>query len=466
MRGRSKHKQKRDPAADLETDIDASPKADSQIDSATPARAKSTTEARADPKPVITENTAYNHQATPLRPAQRSADTAAFTRLCQHLEETPANVVRLSEAIISQAMDEMKMRAKDRAKCALAMLQLRPLGDGSRELAAAVDATRLQKVFPWIPKEDKAKRHLLRFAEEYRTPDPWSRLRETYVARAKADTLGPLEALVGQYLLYTQDNDYGRFLLMSLLLHTPVPDRLILHNWAIAQELGQVIKESYGSHIELLPSPLYPPNSGLDAYNLRLLDATSKSTAFPREHSLQPSDGLPSGGNSCVPFVLGGMDPAGDGWLGVTQNAEGQYGVDTTTYDTALQNHFGTAIEKLSDSVAKMKKQLDTQNKKVTKTKLQQQQQLQQQSLQQQPYYQQQQPPATHLHQLPPGYRAPPPPPPPPYNQNIQRQPQNRAARFGRGQAPRGAGADNTSTTMESPFTSVLPAQQAMTSGN
>lgn len=265
-------------------------------------------------------------------PAAAAVLPVPVIKLMAHLKVASLqDLARCSAATISAATAELKMLAPDTAAIdiALATASTPPAGSDVGALASAVEMQRLSRIFRWMPAEEAAVRQLRRFASDFAEGEKpaFDALRAEYAARAKAGSLGALETLVGQYLLYAPDHAYSAFFLMSLLLRVPATQRVALHNWAVAQEMPRATKEAYGDAIAALATPLFPHCSALEACNTKLLESTP-----------------PSGGA-----------PDGAGWLAVSQAASGAYGVDTAPLDSAIATELEglrRQVRELSERVA------------------------------------------------------------------------------------------------------------------
>ena len=239
--------------------------------------------------------------------------------LLKHLKLASVDdLFKVSTATITAAVAEMKLPSSACAVIDIALssrLGSSKIDSGTAALADAVESQRLSRIYKWLPAEESARRQLARFSEDWEVGQKQAMegLRSEFSARAKAGSLGPLEALIGQYCLYSEDAEYARFMLMSLLLRVPATQRVAVHNWAVAQDMPRATKEAYGDNIAALTIPLYPYSSSLEVCNTKLL-----------ESAVTPA---------------GGADPRwidGAGWLPVSQQQDGQYGVDTAPLDSAI----------------------------------------------------------------------------------------------------------------------------------
>lgn len=125
---------------------------------------------------------------------------------------------------------------------------------------------------PWKTSERMALKHVARMQEYCNDSEAISQLRSCFVRAAKNGTLSILEVLVGQYLLFASSTEVGAKNLMFLLLNVPPSERMNVHNWTLAQSIPEPVRFSYGSVIEKLGVPLFPPqNEELEGLNEKLL---------------------------------------------------------------------------------------------------------------------------------------------------------------------------------------------------
>ena len=259
-------------------------------------------------------------QPSPLRVPARPASSATIDRVVAELRvSSVGELSAVSRDTMARVFDLLSLDARARVEVELAVARASTTTDGNTVLARAVDQQRLVKIFPWVADEERALRQLERFSLDWQEGKDQAQksLRSEFVSRAKAGLLGPLEAIVGQYCLFTTNSEYGCFLLAALLLRVPPEDRVTTHNWAIAQELPRATKEAYGTAIARLQVPLFPVLEALEAANTRLLQG-------------KPTPSVSGGSASTV-------DPLGDGWLGVQQAQDGSYGVETAPLDTVIK---------------------------------------------------------------------------------------------------------------------------------
>ena len=116
------------------------------------------------------------------------------------------------------------------------------------------------------------------------------------MSNAKIGSLGHIENLVGQYILYAPDKAYASFLLMSLLLRAPNAKRVQIHNWLIAKDMTRSHVESFGGAIARLKTPLYPNKASLGSLNQQTLEA---------ELQKLHGNGKPAGGSALNLDVTG-----------------------------------------------------------------------------------------------------------------------------------------------------------------
>jgi hypothetical protein len=256
---------------------------------------------------------------TPGKPSSSASEPAASVKaLAAHLKRTsPADLRNLSSDTLKLAMEEMKMPADQRADVDLWMHALAPsaissaVSSDTSTLANAVERQRLAQVFPWMPQEEAALRQIQRLADDWNSgaDAALKALKEEFESKARAGLLGALESLIGQYCLYCTDPKYAAYLLMALLLRIPAAQRIPVHNWMVAGDMARATKESFGSAIAILETPLFPVCAGLQSANMKLLESALSRVSPP--------------------------EVSGGGWLPVAQ-IDGSWGVDTSPLESAF----------------------------------------------------------------------------------------------------------------------------------
>ena len=265
----------------------------------------------------------------------------AVTEIVRHLRlDDVALLRRVSPSTICAAVDELHLPAASRAAIDLWLKDDAPqstvVSDGTTALAEAVERQRLGRIFPWLAAEEAALRQMERFRRDW-TDDPKQAkeaLRSEFASKAKNNTLGALESLVGQYCLYCTDAEFGGYLLMSLLLRIPTQSRITVHNWMVANDMPRATKEAYGVAIANLSTPLFPPCAGLEAANTKLLDAALVMPAH--------------GGDTDT-------SPRGGGHLALTQ-VDGNWVADSTPVEHALN-----ALQQQINSLAAQRRGVKSQ---------------------------------------------------------------------------------------------------------
>jgi len=254
--------------------------------------------------------------------------------VAQKLGRSPEELRLLHRSTLELLFTEEKIPAAVRAEVDV-WLAKQPTStkDASMVLAEQVRRQNERGELPWLPKEESAMRSINRFHEDY-IADPRAALAElqnSYVAKAKNGTLGPVDALVGQYCLYGTDKEYSTYLLMAILLRLPSSARVPTHNWLVASGFARATTEAYGAAIAVLPTPLYPAEAPLKAQNEALLDQYMPSTA--------PHSGLGVKGAGVTTSDLSTLaDLTGAGTLPVALQPDGSYGVDVTVVEVACNN--------------------------------------------------------------------------------------------------------------------------------
>ena len=344
--------------------------------------------------------------ATPAASAQPppAALTPAIEMLAKHLRVRPDQLILLSSGTLEKGTVELAMGAPARAEIDIWLGLLRSesstkpavtnsSADATTILASEVHRQNENKIFAWSASEENVRRIVATYGEEYskNREAAWSSLREAFTAKAKIGSLGHTENLVGQYLLYAPDREYGSYLLMSILLKAPSARRISVHNWLLAQDMNRSDVEAFGDAIQALTVPLFPLSAPLASHNAAILEKQLSLLHAP---------------------------PVGSGTLPVALLPDGTYGVDVGCVEDACHN-----LQQQINFLLQQKRELRSRLPRQQQQQQQQQQhQRQQQNRQQQPQQQQQQP---QQYQLP--------------QQQQQQQQQQRQYRGGRpkgGQQP------------------------------
>ena len=328
--------------------------------------------------------------ATPAASAQPppAAMTAAIDSLAKHLCVRPNQLILLSSATLEKGMVELAMSAPARAEVDIWLGLLRPSDlrpqttaansstDATSILATEVRRQNESKIFAWAAAEENVRRIVATYGEEYAKDREaaWTSLRDAFTAKAKIGSLGHTENLVGQYLLYCRDREYGSYLLMSILLKAPSARRIAVHNWLLAQDMNRSDVEAFGDAIQALAVPLFPLSAPLSSHNAAILER-QMSVLHPL--------------------------PDGAGTLPVALQHDGTYAVDVSEVEAAC-NNLQQQINTLYDQKRSLRQRLQGSNRGQRHQQHQQQQQprnyqgqpqqqLQQQKTQQQQQQQQQQ---------------------------------------------------------------------------
>ena len=265
-------------------------------------------------------------------PASASSVPPVVERLARHIKCEPKQLLAVSGVTLGIAVGEMQLDAADRA--AIDIWRSGLTGhEGAAHPSATPDATSIlanevrrqtdSKMFPWASQEEAVKRLINTYADEYSRDETaaWEGLRSAFVSKAKIGSLGHVENLVGQYILYAPDKPYASYLLMSLLLRAPAAKRVNIHNWLVAQDMTRSQVESFGEAIGSLRCPLFPVTASLGSLNQQTLEA-----------QLQKGSDVPVAGSALT------MEPAGAGTLPVSLLPDGSYGVDVTVVEQACHD--------------------------------------------------------------------------------------------------------------------------------
>lgn len=116
-------------------------------------------------------------------------------------------------------------------------------------------------------------------------------LKRKFELMAKKKQLTPMVVIVCLYTLYVPDKEFGRRLLMELLLFGPQDRTLTYHNYQVYVTLSASDKLLFGEILEWCPVPLYPACSELSHLNDEVRIITKRSQTV--------------GGGEALPEVVG-----------------------------------------------------------------------------------------------------------------------------------------------------------------
>jgi hypothetical protein len=283
---------------------------------------------------------------------------------------------------LRECLKEMKLTAADRAELDVWMHSTAPsaasrampptsrFGTSSSDPAAiianAFSRSTDHQQFPWMAAEEAARRNIAALHQEYANDKTKAleALRTLFASKARIGTLGHVENLVGQYVLYAPDLEYATFLLMAILLKMPKDARISTHNWLVAGDMPRSDVETFGAAIAVLTAPLYPPAAPLASLNQQLLESV------PLRRDAVMSQASHVAGGSAAPDILDLINaPAhqappssvsGAGVLPVQQYGEG-YGVDMSPVEAAV-NNLQTQISALQKQKTALQRQARSQH--------------------------------------------------------------------------------------------------------
>lgn len=134
-----------------------------------------------------------------------------------------------------------------------------------------------------LSQEDLWRRHEAAIAEDC---EAWEkRVRDTYIAKAKAGGLSPLLVLFGQYMMFASDLNAGRRRLLEILFLQAADQRMKIHNWLILGAAPKGTNIAFGRKVEGLSFPLFPfGQPDLEQLNSVILDE-------PNNHNIQGGNG-------------------------------------------------------------------------------------------------------------------------------------------------------------------------------
>ena len=259
----------------------------------------------------------------------------------------------VSPDTLRECLKELKLTAADRAELDVWIHSTAPsaasrltqptsrIGTSSSDpaviIANAFSRSTDHQQFPWMAAEEAARRNIEALQQEYLADKKKAleALRSLFASKARIGTLGHVENLVGQYVLYCPDLEYATFLLMAILLKMPKNARISTHNWLVAGDMPRSDVETFGAAIAALTAPLYPPAAPLASLNQQLLESVPSSKVSQ------------VAGGSAVPDILDLVigptfqapphSVSGAGVLPVQQYGE-SYGVDMSPVEAAVNN--------------------------------------------------------------------------------------------------------------------------------
>ena len=110
----------------------------------------------------------------------------------------------------------------------------------------------------WKRSQETSREVMRRIVAAFESDKKFEVLSAQFRSKAEASLLGPMEAMLGSYALFSKDAEFGRFMLAYLLVHVPEKQRLQLHNWNVAEGLPSSWVLSNGEAIANLQLPLFP----------------------------------------------------------------------------------------------------------------------------------------------------------------------------------------------------------------
>ena len=97
-----------------------------------------------------------------------------------------------------------------------------------------------------------------------------------FIDLAKRCCLTPDDIIAGHYLLFG-----GNIQFYACLMYRKSPaEKLKMHNWLIAEALGETFLQQWGPHLSNMPWPLFPPVEELQGMNDTLMKEATASGAI------------------------------------------------------------------------------------------------------------------------------------------------------------------------------------------
>ena len=257
--------------------------------------------------------------------------TAPVQAVASLLNKQPADLAGCTDATIKELCAAANLDVVARAEVEMYISGVRNAKSSASATSPNVPSS---KLYSWKESESRAQRFEARYNADFNaaradSKDPFDPLRRVFENNAAAKLISPESSLVLSYLLFANvDEQYGRYLLACLLLHTPPDERLSVHNWLLAGQMDSATRHSLGGPIERLKLPLYPPAArGADTLNAKLLRSGTDPVGAGGPEYLFSRDTL-----------LPAVSPAeGAGWIATQTAPDGSTGVDTTPLDVAIR---------------------------------------------------------------------------------------------------------------------------------
>lgn len=182
-------------------------------------------------------------------------------------------------AVLETAVGEIWPETAERIRAHVAIGRAASKHDGEEDntLKTYFSERERREHEPWRIAAARAKTQTDAIEKAFGEKGAWDTLSAAFLAKAKAGLFSPLEALCLQYLVLGggSGDNWPTFLLASVLVNVPPAARLAVHNWAVAAEMPEALREANGPAIAALNAPLFPYGRGFESLNARLLASVS-----------------------------------------------------------------------------------------------------------------------------------------------------------------------------------------------
>ncbi|PHR97647.1 MAG: hypothetical protein COA68_12305 [Oceanobacter sp.] len=250
---------------------------------------------------------------------------SAMQKLAGILGCAVEQIPKVSKKTLELALEPMTVSERAAVEIALAQ-NAASSDDGASVLADHLRRKEIRAREKWRIRQEWAESIIKHVHDAQQGAEGLDGLRAAYRNKAKAHTLTPLEVLLGQWLLFSTDPEFGRFFIMYLCLHVQDKDRVALHNWNVVQEWAPVEVTTYGEQIEALEHPLFPHCTDLATLNEALINGVAQATGGGgRSNKALYRHGTP----------LGEPAPTGGGVMPIVATQNGS-AVDSTDLEAAL----------------------------------------------------------------------------------------------------------------------------------
>lgn len=134
-----------------------------------------------------------------------------------------------------------------------------------------------KQLYPWYTQKLLAENRQAEIAGHYAEPGHWDKLKESFLVNARNKELPALNVLIGHYLMYADDLEASRYILMYMLTNFTSQECVETHNWYVASLWDKGTLTSRGEQLAELPYPLFP--APMNELNSKLIRAQQRASS-------------------------------------------------------------------------------------------------------------------------------------------------------------------------------------------